>query len=227
MLVSEAISKISYAVRGVDDDAPTFGDEDYTQWLSILNSKKDEYAYDIKQRWDSTFDVKAAATVIADGVQSYDLPDDFLAPSDEIYVTDTSGVKHYFTLVKPQQRSRNGNNEVYITGVNPRNINFSGSITSTSPLIGGTIFAPGYYLPADMTLATDELPFNDPNWAVMAAAASVAFGDVVYETKSADLTEMANDLYRKMAQANRALTYGNSRRIPYNNLQRITSPGQR
>lgn len=227
MFVSEAISKINYALRGVDDDAPLVGDDDYNQWLSVLNSKKDDYANDVKQRWAATFDIKSVATVVAAGTQTYDLPADFIAPSDEVYVVDTNGQRHSFTLIKPQQRQRNGSGQVFISGVNPKKLNFSADITADNPLIGGTIQAPGYYRPADMTLPTNELPFDDPNWAVMAAAAEIAFNDVVYETKAADLTEKANELYNNMAKANRVLTYGNARTVPYNNRQQITSPGLR
>lgn len=226
MVVSDAISKINYALRGTDDDAPQPGDEDYTYWLSVINSKKDDFAQDIKQHWASLFDIQPAVGVIADSTQSYALPANFLAPSDEIYVTDTNGQRHYFTVVKPQERSRNGSSEVFISGNNPKKLNFSADITVDSPLVGGSIQVPGYYRPDDMTTGTDTLPFDDPNWGVMASAAEIAFNDVVYETKAADLTAKANELYKNMAMANRTLTHGNARKIPYN-IQRITSPGGR
>ena len=214
--MSEALNKISHALRGIDDEAPTFGDEEAIYWLSVLNSKKDEYAQDIKQRWADTFDVRTLSATIASDTQEYDLDADFMAPSDEVYIDDTTGERSYFTVRKPQQRSRFGHSEVYIRSNNPKKLVFTRNIDATSSFIGGNIIVPGYYRPEDMTAEDDVLPFSDPNWAVMAAAAEIAFNDVVYETKAADLTEKANDLYRKMAQANRALTYANGRRAAYN-----------
>lgn len=216
MTVDEAITKINYALRGIDDDAPTSGDDEYSYWLSVLNSKKDEYAQDIKQRWAELFDVQPLADVVALGVQQYDIPTTFLAPSDELYVTHTDGQNSYFDIIKPQQRQRYGIRQAYISGINPKTLNFTTDFVSGDLPIGGTIYLPGFYRPADMTDGSDVLPFSDPHWGVMAAAAEIAFNDVVYETKAADLTEKANDLYRKMAQANRALTYGNGRRAAYN-----------
>lgn len=227
MTVGEAIAKINYALRGLDDDAPVSGSDEYTQWLSVLNSKKDEYAYDVKQRWASLYDIQSAGTV-ASGTQTYDLPDEFIAPSDEVYVTGTDGRLYYFTLLKPQQRSHDGYNEVYVSGVNPKTLTFVQTISSTTNFVGGTVNVPGYYKPDDLTADSDDIPVDDPNWLVVATAADIAFNDVVYETKAADLTEKANDLYRKMAKANRALTYGNGRRAAYNvNSFKIQSPTRR
>lgn len=216
MTVDEAILKINYALRGIDDDAPSVGDDEYTYWLSVLNSKKDEYAQDIKQRWADLFEIQPLADVVASGTQQYDIPTAFLAPSDELYVSQLDGNKSYFDIIKPQQRQRYGLRQAYIAGLNPKTLNFTQDFVATDLTIGGTIYLPGFYRPADLTDGSDVLPFSDPNWGVMAAAAEIAFNDVVYETKAADLTEKANDLYRKMAQANRALTYGNGRQAAYN-----------
>jgi len=49
--LTQAITKISYALRGTDDDAPASGTDEYTYWLSLLNSKKDELYYDVGKQW--------------------------------------------------------------------------------------------------------------------------------------------------------------------------------
>lgn len=51
MTLSEAITRISYALRGNDDDSPTFGDDEYVYWLSLLNRKKDELYQDVGKQW--------------------------------------------------------------------------------------------------------------------------------------------------------------------------------
>lgn len=52
MLVSDALSVISYALQGTDDIPPTVGDGDVGDyWLSLLNRKKDELYYDVGKQW--------------------------------------------------------------------------------------------------------------------------------------------------------------------------------
>jgi len=46
--VTTAISGINYALRGVDDEAPLDGTEEWDYWLSVLNRKKDELFRDTK-----------------------------------------------------------------------------------------------------------------------------------------------------------------------------------
>lgn len=288
MLVSEAIPRINYALRGIDDDAPTAGSDEYTYWLSTLNRKKDELYQDVGKTWLSTFKEVApnepgtAATagtttltgtstyftdyavgdkitvsgetertiaaitsdtsltvtvafsntassktftrkmIIATGVQTYSLHRSFLAPSDKAYVIKTDGNRNYYTIIKPQERPTTSQ-YLYISDVNPETITFTGDIESTDTIVGGTLVVPAFYLPADMTAATDMLPFPDPNWGVMATAAEIAFNDIIYEDKAPDLNEKANALWRNMNQKNRRGTYDNPRTIP-RNMYRIRAP---
>lgn len=55
MTLSEAITRISYALRGTDDDPPTSGTDEYTYWLSLLNRKKDELYYDVGKQWSDIY----------------------------------------------------------------------------------------------------------------------------------------------------------------------------
>lgn len=55
MIVSEAISGINYALRGIDDDAPTAGGDEHNYWLATLNRKKNELFSDASQLWSGTF----------------------------------------------------------------------------------------------------------------------------------------------------------------------------
>ena len=291
MDVDEALARISYALRGNDDEAPTFGDEEAIYWLSILNRKKDELFRDTKQKWSSAFyetapnepgtvatsgtttltgtntyftDYQAGDTIlvsgetartidtitsdtsltvtvafsntassktfthtsiIASGDQSYSLHRSLLLPSDEAYVTDTNSKRHDYTIIQPQERSNLVQN-VFISGNNPKVLTFTKTIASTDDIVGGTLSVPGYYMPADMTAATDLLPFPDPNWGVMATAAEVAFNDIVYEDKAGDINEKANSLFRNMAMTNRSGTYMNPRRATVNTY-RIKRPQRR
>jgi len=55
MLVSDFLTRVSYALRGTDDDAPSFGDEEADYWISTLNRKKDELFQDSRLRFASAF----------------------------------------------------------------------------------------------------------------------------------------------------------------------------
>lgn len=166
-----------------------------------------------------TFTRKA---IIAASDQTYSVHRSFLYPSDQAYVVKTDGDRVYYDIIKPQERDRY-NQQVYLSGQNPRLLTFTYSIASTDSIVGGTLYLPGFYLPADVSAATDLINVPDPEWGVMSTAAEVAFNDVVYEDKASDLNEKANALYRAMTGLDRAGTRKNSRNIPYN-VQRL---GQR
>lgn len=59
MTLSEAITRISFALRGTDDDSPAFGGDESNYWLSLLNRKKDELYEDVGRQW--SFIYKATA----------------------------------------------------------------------------------------------------------------------------------------------------------------------
>lgn len=156
--------------------------------------------------------------VIDDGVQTYNLHRSFAYPSDKAYVTLTTGDIVEFDLIKPQERN-SLNQRVYISGLNPVSISFSDTISSTSNLVGGVLSVPGFYIPADVSLATDEIPLSNPDWGVLATAAEIAFNDVVYEDKAPDLNAKANEEYSSMVSLNRAGTFSNPRKTPYSNYR--------
>jgi hypothetical protein len=215
MLVSDAMNRINYALRGLDDSAPTESSEEWTYWLSILNRKKDELYRDAKQNWSDIWAVNSPGTISANAAPSFDLDDTFIGPSDSIYCIDSDGHRTDFTLVPPQERNPLIR-QVYVAGNNPKVLYFSNAITSTETIVGATLYVPGYYLPDDVTSNGEDLPFSDPDWVVIATAAEIAFNDLVYEDKAPDLQNKANQLWQQMTNTNRVNTFGNSRKIPTN-----------
>lgn len=152
--------------------------------------------------------------VIDDGVQTYNLHRRFSYASDRPYVTLTSGDKVYFDLIKPQERD-DVNQQVFLTSLQPYTLNFSQTIESTDTIVGGTLTIPGFYVPSDVSAATDEIPLINPQWGVLATATEIAFNDVVYEEKAPDLNAKANAQYQKLMALNSAGTYGNPRKPAY------------
>lgn len=157
-------------------------------------------------------------TIIASGVQSYNLHRNFLAPSDRAGVTTTTQTLKY-DYGKPQERDR-FKNEVFIHGSNPQVIRFQDTIDASSQSVGGTLIVPGYFVPNDYENATDTIVVDDPYWLVYAVASELAFNDLTYESKTIDLNTKANNLYNQMAITNRRGT-SNYPRLARTNVNRI------
>jgi hypothetical protein len=281
MTLLEAITRINYALRGTDDDAPTIGAEEADYWVSLLNRKKDELYQDVARQWSFVYKstspnetgtvatagtttltgtgtfftdynvgdtitvdgetARTIATIVSDtsltvtlafsntasaktftrdtiiktGVQSYSVHRSLLGLSDQVYVVDTNDNKVYLDLVHPQEVDR-VNQQVHLSGGNPQLLTFTLDLASTDSLIGGSLVLPGYYLPADISTATELLPVPDPNWLAIATASEIAFADIVYEDRAEALNARANALWKQMVSANRRATYGSSRKTPYN-----------
>jgi len=213
MLVSALFTRINNVLRGIDDETPSEGSADANYWLDVINRKKDEFALDPLENWSSCFELRDLVAPVAASTQVYNLATDFIRPSDDVYVTTTDDQRIDFNLLKPQLRDFVAN-PVFISGINPQTLTFVDDITATSQLVGGTITVGGYFKPADYTLFSETVEIPDPNWLAMAVAAEIAFNDVSYEDKSADLNAKANALYMAMKAANRRSTITHPRTIP-------------
>lgn len=215
MTVSEFLTATNYALRGIEDDAPTFGDDEANYWIATLNRKKNELYNNSKVLWDATWSVQSLGSISADPAPSYQCASSLIAPSDQAYAIDTNSQVVYFDFVRPKERPTNGR-KVYIAGMNPKVLYFTNEIEATEDIVGGTLHLPGYYMPDDVELEADDLPLPDPYWGVMAVAAEVATGDITYEDRAEDLNAKANNLFTQMVRNNRRSPYGNPSVTPTN-----------
>lgn len=221
MLLSTALTKISYALRALDDDAPSVGTDEGDYWISVLNSKKDELYRDQKQNWSTNFTVLNVGTISASASLSFDLPDEFIGVAgdnyDDINGSDAyvlkNGQRTNLKIIKPSRRT--DAQALYISSFNPQTITFTQEITASDPLVGGTLYLPAYVVPDDVTSENDVLPVPDPDWLVTATAAELAFSDIIYEDKAEALNAKANNLYRMMVANNRRLSQGGVNRMTY------------
>lgn len=218
MLVSEFLEYTNDALRGTDEDAPTIGSDEANFWLRTLNRKKNELYRNAKVLWNETWQEKSLGTVTASATPSYgtDTTTTLIAPSDHVRILDSNSQNVYYDIVKPRERPTTGR-QFYITGMNPQTLKCSNEITASEDIVGGTLYLPGYYMPADIDVDTEDgttvIPFADPFYAVMAVASEIAFGDITFEDKSADLAGKAQFLYMQMIRNNRRNTYGNARPV--------------
>jgi len=215
MTVAEALVDINYVLRGIDDDAPTFGTEEASQWVAAINRVKRRLFRNSKVLFDETWEVKSLGAITVSATPSYNTDATLIAASDEVYAVDTNSNKVYYQMTNPRRRTKTGR-QFYLAGMNPKVLYCSNAIVATEDIVGGTLHLPGYYMPADVTLSTDTIPLPDADWGVMAVAAEIAFNDITYEDKSADLNAKANELYMQMVRTNRRNTYNTPKAIPTN-----------
>lgn len=159
-------------------------------------------------------------TIIGSGVESYSLHRNLILPSSTCYVVDADDHYTYFDIIHPNAR-KTSNQQVFISDENPQVLTFTNEVESTYDYVGGTLYLPGYYLPDDFSAASDLIDVDDPDWLVVATAAKIAFGDLTYEDKFADLNAEANALYAQMTHKNRKGTFNNPTKSTYN-TQRIS-----
>ncbi len=220
MTTTQLFAHVNAAYRGSDDDPPTTG-TDFTQWLLVANRKQSEFCRDTSNNWESLFSVDTLSPVVAAGTQVYNLATTIVVPSDRVAVTNGATVT-YYDVCKPQERDRFSGG-VYVSGSNPQKLTFIDPITSSSPIVGGTITVAGYHLLPDFTAGTDTVLVDDPYWLALATASELSFNDITYSDKSPDLNNKANALYAQMSFNNRRGTSGNPRTVR-TAVTRITDP---
>jgi len=213
MIASDLLQQIYTCYKGkVASRTPAWGSAKAIMALEIANRKQREWAKDSNQVWASLFEIKSITPVISTSTFAYDLDTSFMFPSDFFTITKTTGDIVEIPVTKPQQRLDN-TESVYISGRNPKKVTFAGT-TIDAGFAGGTLKAPAYYLPADMTLTTSVVAVDDPNWLIYATAAELARNDTSRDSQFGNLIGMANDLYEKMISANNNIGFAQGGTVP-------------
>jgi len=215
MTVSEFLVDTNYVLRGIDDDAPSFGTEEALQWVAALNRVKRRLFRNSKVLFDETWEVKSLGAITATATPTFNCDATLIAPSDEVYAVDSNSQTIWYDMTSARRRPKQGR-QFYLAGMNPKVLYCSNAIAADEDIVTGELFLPGYYMPADVTASDDTVPLPDPDWGVMAVAAEIAFNDITYEDKSADLNTKANELYMQMIRTNRRNTYNSPKAIPTN-----------
>jgi hypothetical protein len=194
---------------------PAWGSDKANVVLSIANRKIREWSTDPNNKWNSLFEIRALTPVIdtTTPVTTYNLATDFYLPSDYARVVRTDSSVTEYPIVKAQQRDIE-TQSLYIHGFNPKKVTFSQTIDTG--LNGATLYIPGYYKAAELALSTDVVPVDDPNWLVYAVAAELARNDAAKDTEYPNIMGMANDLYKKMVDANNSVGFLQPNSINYN-----------
>lgn len=218
MILLNFIALVNYNLRGTDDDAPAEGDADWNYWATLANTRKTTMYRDIKKRWSSSWDDDHEVGTIAVATKpTFNLGESFVEASDKLLITLTDGREKEIDIVEPQERS-SYKFQAFIYGMHPQKLRLSKAIETGSEYIGATITLPGFYVPDDMTITDPNaiVPVDDPIWLAMEVAAAVAFNNITYEDKFADLKGQANDLYKQMEAVNKSRPRGNAATTPVN-----------
>lgn len=203
MTAQEFLDATYLAYRGkTQSRTPAWGTEKADIVIDIGNRKIREWATDPRNKWSSLFSNTALGTTVDANtpVLTYNLAATFFQPSDYARIVKTDGSTVDYPIVKAQQRNTINGQALYISGSNPKTITFAQTIDTG--LHGGTIYVPGYTIPSSITSASDTIPVDDPNWLVYIVASELARNDPAKDDQFASLVGMANDLYRKMSDAN-------------------------
>lgn len=216
MTGQELLSDVYRAYKGKPESrTPAWGSDKAVVAISIANRKQREWATDPRNKWNSLFENRSVATVdaLTTPTLTYDLDDDFFQPSDFARVIKTDASIVDYPIVKAQQRNQ-FSQALYVHGSSPKQISFAQTIDTA--LDAGTLYVPGYYLLADIAASTDDILVDDPNWLVYIVASELARNDAAKDDQYVNLVNMANDLYRKMSDANNDVGFLQPNSINYN-----------
>lgn len=205
MTGQELLNQIYYAYKGKDTSRhPAWGTPKASTAIAIANRKQREWATDGRNKWNSLFEIRALSSAIDDQTTTYDLDGDFFQPSDYARIVKTDGSVYEYPITQAQKRN-DYDQAIYIHGSKPKQITFAQTIDSG--LDGATIYVPGYYLPADITSASQFIVVDEPNWLVYITASELARNDASKDDQYVNLVNQANDIYRKMSDSNRDSGY--------------------
>lgn len=209
MTGQELLDDIYRAYKGkIQSRTPVWGSGKANLAIAIANRKQREWATDPRNKWNSLFEIRAISPVLdvtTTPTYTYNLATDLYLPSDYAKIVKTDGSIVEYPIVKAQQRNVE-TQSLYIHGSNPKKITFAQTVDTG--LEGATLYVPGYYIPDDISLSTDVVAVDDPNWLVYITASELARNDAAKEDQFASLVGMANEIYRKMSDANNDVGFG-------------------
>lgn len=227
MTTNDFLQEVNDAIRGLDDVAPILGSDEANYWIRVASRIKRSLYSTGTLQWSSTYQVLNLGTIAVSAAPVFDLDDGFIGAAESCYAIDLQGSRHDFPIIEPQTQdpSQFSPQSVFVASADPQQLFFSQPITDQDGYIGATLYLPAYIMPDDIdpTNGTNTVVVDDTSWLVAATAAEIAFNDVTYEDKAADLNAKANALYRQMVQNNRRGTPTNPRK----SRTQVTRIGQR
>lgn len=189
-----------------DTKYPTAGSDDWNRYVLIINKLLEELAkagpaLRLRAFWEEREFGSASAST---SVGEYDLDDDVAGLSDWVFLDQTDGNTLTYRVIDGKDRGKGGTHQkrAWISGTIPLQLNLSYVPTSAD---GATIRAGVYFIPDDLSAATDPVPIDNTAWIELKGAARLAFTDPSKEDKFPDLIGMANDEWQKLADANTTL----------------------
>ena len=214
MIATEFIQELNDKLRGLDDEPPTEGTDEWNYWIRTANRLRRNLYKDTSKQWSSTFDILDLGTIAASAAPAFELDDTFLSPATSPYVLKASGYRETIPMQEPQSAATD-TLEAYIAGQDPAVLYLSLQILESNSLIGGTLYLPAYVMPDEITEGDQTVIVDDPDWLIVATAAELAFGDLTYEDKAETLATEAAGLKRQMTANNRKPVFGQARRTVY------------
>jgi hypothetical protein len=185
----------------------TSTDDDWTKLLTIANYYQQNWANEVGVDWKSLYSPKVSCgTVTATDTFSLDSTIHKISQQQEdpIRIVWSNGTSYTdYTLVAPDRLKVEYNDGAYVAQ-NGSSLLFNKAFVPTDNEFGGTIYVPAYTLPATLSVGTDVVSVDIPEWLVTICAAEYVRNDLVRQNQYPNLLAEANELMKKMVENNGA-----------------------
>lgn len=208
MIVTDAIAN-TYLLATGKTTTLTAGTTKYTKILALLNMFTQQWAGEVGVDWKSQRLV-ATVTGTVTATDTFAIPTTLSKVSktkgDFVRIIHTDGVESDYSIV-PIERLYNESskaqggtgNRVAVSG---SNLIFDVAFTASSPQFGGTIYVPGYKIPATLDDGADTIEVDDPYWLCFMAAAEYVRNDITRVQQYPNLIAQANNAMEGMKNEN-------------------------
>lgn len=203
MIVSDFVARTYLKATGKVSSL-TSTDNDWIKILALGNSFKDDWAREPGVNWATRYSPAVSAGTVT-ATDTFNIPASLYTISsqegDSIRIIHSDGTTYTdYDLVAPE-RLKHYSTGNYVAQVGST-LKFNAAFKTTSPQFGGTIYVPGYTIPADMVNGSDTVPVDDPNWLCTIVAAEYVRTDITRQAQYPNLIAQANELMKKMIENN-------------------------
>lgn len=188
---------------------PASGTSKYNKLVALANLFTQNWASEAGVDWKSLRTVATVSGTVT-ATDTFTLPTTLgklsKTEGDFIRIVCTDGTESQYTIV-PIERLYEEGSKIQATGnstcaVSGASLVFNTAFTATSREFGGTIYVPGYSIPATLSAGTDVIQVDDPYWLVFAVAAEFIRTDITRAEQYGNLIAQANNSMSGMKSDN-------------------------
>jgi len=214
MLASEAIQDVMLKATGKTTTLASTSTK-YLRILGLLDFYQRRWARERGIDWNSLYNLKFSLGTIT-ATDTFDIDTSTIRKlsdreGDAVRVVWTNGVGYtdYDIVVHDKLKD-------YSQGVNRESPNgfyaakiggtlvFNHTFVAADAQFGGEIFVPCYVFADEITVGTDEIQVDDPDWLILQVAAEYVRNDITRRSRYPELQAEANEAMQRMRDDNDA-----------------------